>query len=84
MKDRFLLFALLLNSVTEARTIQYNWDIKYRFKSPYCYRKLVTTINGDSPGPTILAKQGDTITVIVKNSLFTESVSINWHGIKQS
>nr|GFD02982.1 L-ascorbate oxidase [Tanacetum cinerariifolium] len=26
---------------------------------------------------------GDIITVIVTNSLFTESVSIHWHGIKQ-
>lgn len=78
-----LLSVLILNSRVEARIRHYKWEVKYEFKSPDCYRKLVITVNGRSPGPTILAQQGDTIVVDVKNSLLTENVAIHWHGIRQ-
>ncbi|MCY9692947.1 multicopper oxidase family protein [Paenibacillus alginolyticus] len=38
------------------------------------------TFNGTVPGPTIRAKEGDIIRVILKNSL-TEETSIHWHGL---
>ncbi|MGE7270161.1 multicopper oxidase family protein [Brevibacillus panacihumi] len=38
------------------------------------------TFNGTVPGPTIRAKEGDTIRVILKNSL-SEETSIHWHGL---
>lgn len=38
------------------------------------------TINGTTPGPTIRAKEGDTIRVNLKNSL-PEETSIHWHGL---
>ncbi|WP_419879548.1 multicopper oxidase family protein [Brevibacillus centrosporus] len=38
------------------------------------------TFNGTVPGPTIRAKEGDTIRVILKNSL-PEETSIHWHGL---
>ena len=38
------------------------------------------TFNGTVPGPTIRAKEGDTIRVIVKNSLPQET-AIHWHGL---
>jgi L-ascorbate oxidase len=44
---------------------------------------LVLTINGNFPGPTIRAQQGDTIVVELKNSLGTENVAVHWHGIHQ-
>ncbi|KAF5747377.1 hypothetical protein HS088_TW05G00098 [Tripterygium wilfordii] len=68
---------------TEARIRHYKWEVKYEFKSPDCYRKLVIAINGKTPGPTILAQQNDTIIVELKNSLLTENVAIHWHGIRQ-
>ena len=46
-------------------------------------RKLAVTINGQTPGPTIRAVQGDTVVVRVKNSLLTENVAIHWPGIRQ-
>ncbi|KAK2988646.1 hypothetical protein RJ640_008986 [Escallonia rubra] len=67
----------------EARIRRYRWEVKYEYGSPDCYKKLVITINGRSPGPTILAQQGDTIVVELKNSLLTENVAIHWHGIRQ-
>ncbi|KAK9066511.1 hypothetical protein SSX86_013834 [Deinandra increscens subsp. villosa] len=78
-----LSFFMSLNSVAEARIRHYRWEVKYEFKSPDCFRKLVITVNGRSPGPTILAQQGDTIVVDLKNSLLTEDFAIHWHGIRQ-
>ncbi|GER47600.1 ascorbate oxidase [Striga asiatica] len=70
--------------LAEARVRVYKWEVKYEFKSPDCYRKLAITINGKTPGPSIIAQQGDTIVVELKNSLLTENVAIHWHGIRQS
>ncbi|CAI0429045.1 unnamed protein product [Linum tenue] len=68
---------------SEAKVRHYKWEVKYEFKSPDCYRKLVITINGGTPGPTIIAQQNDTVVVDVKNSLGTENLAIHWHGIRQ-
>ncbi|CAO2830687.1 unnamed protein product [Amaranthus hypochondriacus] len=73
----------LMSFTVEAKIRHYKWDVKYEFKSPDCYKKLVITINGMFPGPTITAQQGDTIVVDVTNSLGTENLSIHWHGIRQ-
>mgnify|MGYP003386341785 CR=1 FL=1 len=42
--------------------------------------RLATTINGSIPGPTLRWKEGDVVTIKVKNKLST-STSIHWHGI---
>ena len=78
-----LLTSLMFVQIAEARIRHYKWDVKYEYKSPDCYKKLAITINGGTPGPTILAQQGDTIIVEVKNSLMLENLAIHWHGIRQ-
>ncbi|BFG35359.1 hypothetical protein CerSpe_216330 [Prunus speciosa] len=79
----FLFLSLVGAPAVEARIRHYKWEVKYEYKSPDCFKKLVITINGRSPGPTILAQQGDTIIVELTNSLWTENVAIHWHGIRQ-
>ncbi|KAK3411652.1 hypothetical protein EUGRSUZ_I00388 [Eucalyptus grandis] len=74
-------FAVMVSA--EAGVRRYKWDVKYEFKSLDCYKKLAITINGKTPGPTILARQGDTIIVEVTNGLVTENLAIHWHGIRQ-
>ncbi|KAM7275403.1 hypothetical protein ACFE04_017269 [Oxalis oulophora] len=66
-----------------ARIRHHKWEVNYEYKSPDCFKKLVLTINGKSPGPTIFAQQGDTIVVELKNNLGTENVAVHWHGIRQ-
>jgi FtsP/CotA-like multicopper oxidase with cupredoxin domain len=61
----------------------YDWEISYQHKSPDCFKKLAVTVNGEAPGPTIYATQGDTIVVTVHNKLETENTAIHWHGIRQ-
>ncbi|XP_051117912.1 L-ascorbate oxidase-like [Andrographis paniculata] len=70
-------------SMVEGRIRHYKWEVRYEFKSPDCFKKLAITINGATPGPTIVADQGDTVVVELKNSLLTENVAIHWHGIRQ-
>ncbi|XP_021714136.1 L-ascorbate oxidase-like [Chenopodium quinoa] len=80
----YVLFMIILSTCTvEAKTRYYKWDVKYELKSPDCYKKLVITINGMFPGPTITAEEGDTIVVEVTNNLVTENTAIHWHGIRQ-
>ncbi|KAK3411651.1 hypothetical protein EUGRSUZ_I00386 [Eucalyptus grandis] len=67
----------------EAGVRCYKWDVKYEFKSPDCYKKLAITINRKTSGPTILARQGDTVIVEVTNGLVTENLVIHWHRIRQ-
>ncbi|CAD6219580.1 unnamed protein product [Miscanthus lutarioriparius] len=78
-----LFLSLTLAGLARAATVHQEWEISYQFKSPDCVRKLAVTINGQTPGPTIRATQGDTVVVRVKNSLLTENVAIHWHGIRQ-
>ncbi|XP_043708069.1 L-ascorbate oxidase [Telopea speciosissima] len=78
-----LLSSLLTIPTVEARIRRYKWEVKYEYKSQDCYMKLVITINGQTPGPSIIAQQGDTIIVELKNSLLTENVAVHWHGIRQ-
>ncbi|MBK8814770.1 MAG: copper resistance system multicopper oxidase [Methylococcaceae bacterium] len=42
--------------------------------------RIATTINGSLPGPTLYWREGDTVTLRVKN-LLLEETSIHWHGI---
>ncbi|XXG87541.1 hypothetical protein AAC387_Pa11g2204 [Persea americana] len=79
----FCFFILLATQTADAKIKRYKWEVNYQFKSPDCYKKLAIAINGRTPGPTILAQQGDTVIVELKNSLVTENIAIHWHGIRQ-
>ncbi|XP_019462684.1 PREDICTED: L-ascorbate oxidase [Lupinus angustifolius] len=78
-----VLFILGNLYTAEARVRHYKWEVKYEYKSPDCFKKLVITINGRTPGPTIHAQEGDTVIVDVTNNLGTENLAIHWHGIRQ-
>jgi FtsP/CotA-like multicopper oxidase with cupredoxin domain len=41
---------------------------------------VATTINGSLPAPTLVWREGETVTIRVRNNL-RESTSIHWHGI---
>ena len=42
--------------------------------------RTATAVNGSVPGPTLRFREGDTVTINVRNSL-RESTSIHWHGL---
>jgi FtsP/CotA-like multicopper oxidase with cupredoxin domain len=46
------------------------------------YRSAVV-VNGAFPGPTITAHEGETVIVLVTNSLGpTELLTVHWHGLR--
>lgn len=45
--------------------------------------KHLITANGSMPGPDIIVYQNQTITIIIRNKLINEAVTIHWHGIDQ-
>lgn len=54
-------------------------------ETPYtrlCSTKNILTVNGESPGPTLHVKRGDTIIVDVHNK-GNYNITIHWHGVKQ-
>jgi FtsP/CotA-like multicopper oxidase with cupredoxin domain len=39
------------------------------------------TLNGSSPGPTILARQGDLVEVTLVNESVADGATLHWHGV---
>ena len=88
-----LLFSLLLvvigggmlwpEAAEAARTKHYKWTVDYKFWAPDCVEKLIISINGQYPGPTIRARVGDLVVVELQNIMPTETVLLHWHGILQ-
>ncbi|XP_020594738.1 laccase-7-like, partial [Phalaenopsis equestris] len=47
-----------------------------------CKSKIITAVNGEYPGPTINAREGDTVVIYVINHS-PYNITIHWHGIFQ-
>ena len=45
--------------------------------------KLVLTLNGVIPSPTIIVDEGATIIAHIQNTYFSQATSIHWHGLEQ-
>ncbi|XP_062597128.1 uncharacterized protein LOC134258593 isoform X2 [Saccostrea cucullata] len=46
-------------------------------------QRVVIVANGSLPGPTITVFEDQTLVVHVKNKLYSDTVSIHWHGLPQ-
>ncbi|KAH7093944.1 laccase [Auriculariales sp. MPI-PUGE-AT-0066] len=64
------------------RVVTVNFDVRNVTLAPDGRSRQVLAINGQIPGPTIVANWGDTIKVNVKNSLQHNGTNIHWHGIR--
>ncbi|KAL0375227.1 UNVERIFIED_CONTAM: Laccase-17 [Sesamum radiatum] len=63
-------------------TRHYKFDIKMQNVTRLCQSKSIVTVNGQFPGPTITAREGDRLLVKVVNNV-QYNVSIHWHGVRQ-
>ena len=79
----YLIVVVLVLRQVEAAVVKYDWTVDYALAAPDCVSKLVLSINGEFPSPTIYAVEGDTVVVKLTNTLATEGVAIHWHGIHQ-
>lgn len=78
-----VVMVLRMAPVSEAKVHYHKWKLSYKNWSPDCMPTTIISINGQYPGPTIRAREGDTIVVEVNNQMPTENVVIHWHGIRQ-
>ncbi|KAJ4835282.1 Laccase-4 [Turnera subulata] len=80
---RFLLLAVFLCPVlVECRVRRYNFNVVMKNATRMCSSKSIVTVNGQFPGPTLYAREDDTVLVRVVNNV-KYNVSIHWHGIRQ-
>ncbi|KAH8666935.1 putative extracellular dihydrogeodin oxidase/laccase [Xylariales sp. PMI_506] len=63
---------------------EYWFNIVNTTAAPDGFERVVLSVNGTVPGPTIIADWGDTVVVHVTNSLENNGTSIHWHGIRQN
>ncbi|KAF3453180.1 hypothetical protein FNV43_RR03618 [Rhamnella rubrinervis] len=63
-------------------TRHYKFDIKLQNVTRLCHTKSIVTVNGQFPGPRIVAREGDRLLIKVVNHV-PSNISIHWHGIRQ-
>ncbi|KAJ1392821.1 Multicopper oxidase, type 1 [Sesbania bispinosa] len=63
-------------------TRHYKFYIKMQNVTRLCQTKSIVTVNGQFPGPRIIAREGDRLVIKVTNHV-PYNVSIHWHGVRQ-
>ncbi|KAL0922330.1 hypothetical protein M5K25_006306 [Dendrobium thyrsiflorum] len=76
-----VIFAFLSFS-TEAELVEHTFIVGNLTVRRLCKNKIITAVNGEYPGPTINAHEGDTVVVHVINKS-PYNISVHWHGIFQ-
>ncbi|KAK2037867.1 multicopper oxidase [Colletotrichum somersetense] len=63
---------------------EYWFEVTNTTMAPDGFERMVLSINGSVPGPTIVADWGDTVVVHLKNSMENNGTSLHFHGIRQN
>ncbi|KAK3226196.1 hypothetical protein Dsin_006058 [Dipteronia sinensis] len=77
-----LLVACFFPALVESRVRHYKFNVVMKNTTKLCSNKPIVTVNGKFPGPTLYAREDDTVLVKVTNHV-KYNVSIHWHGIRQ-
>ncbi|PIN17066.1 Multicopper oxidase [Handroanthus impetiginosus] len=72
----------LLPQCAQAVTRHYEFNIKMQNVTRLCHTKSIVTVNGQFPGPRIIAREGDRLLIKVTNHV-PNNITIHWHGIRQ-
>ncbi|XP_010529771.1 PREDICTED: laccase-4-like [Tarenaya hassleriana] len=67
---------------TESLVRHYKFNVVMKNTTRLCSSKQIVTVNGRYPGPTIYAREDDTLLIKVVNHV-KYNVSIHWHGVRQ-
>ncbi|XP_061343499.1 laccase-4-like [Gastrolobium bilobum] len=85
MKPRLLaifLVALSFTPFVQSLVRHYKFSVVLKNTTKLCSTKSLVTVNGQFPGPTLRAREDDTVILRVTNHV-KHNVTIHWHGIKQ-
>lgn len=66
---------LAMPPVSDAAVHHHKWKLSCQNWSPDCMQTTIISINGQYPGPTIRAREGDTIVVELENQIPTKMLS---------
>ncbi|KAF5470616.1 hypothetical protein F2P56_011120 [Juglans regia] len=75
-------FCLIPELTIAGITRHYKFDVKLQNVTRLCHTKSMVTINGQFPGPRIVAREGDQLLIKVVNHV-QNNITIHWHGIRQ-
>ncbi|GMY08084.1 laccase-17 [Fagus crenata] len=78
----FITLCLIPELALASITRHYKFDIKLQNVTRLCHTKSIVTVNGQFPGPRIVAWEGDRLVIKVVNHV-QNNISIHWHGILQ-
>ncbi|WJX43088.1 laccase [Trifolium repens] len=73
---------LLASSLASAAIVEHTWNVEDIDFQLLCRPQVITAVNGTLPGPTINAREGDTVIIHVFNKS-PYNLTIHWHGIIQ-
>lgn len=68
---------------TSGKCVKYNFEITNVTMAPDGFAKPMMVVNGQYPGPTVVADWGDDIEITVTNHLEINGTGIHWHGLRQ-
>ncbi|KAK6145459.1 hypothetical protein DH2020_022279 [Rehmannia glutinosa] len=74
--------ALSYTTCVESRIRHYKFSVVKKNTTRLCASKPIITVNGKFPGPTLYAREDDTVIIRVVNHV-KDNVTIHWHGVRQ-
>ncbi|KAM0821912.1 hypothetical protein ACQ4PT_071845 [Festuca glaucescens] len=79
-----LAMATLMVLIIQAQGItrHYDFNVQMANVTRLCGTKSIVTVNGQFPGPELIAREGDRVHVRVTNHV-AHNMTIHWHGIRQ-
>ncbi|CAO2825142.1 unnamed protein product [Amaranthus hypochondriacus] len=77
-----ILSCLLPPVLVQCRIRHYKFNVVLKNHTRLCSTKEIVTVNGKYPGPTLVAREDDTVLVKVVNHV-KYNLTIHWHGIRQ-
>ncbi|KAL6841323.1 hypothetical protein ACP4OV_028841 [Aristida adscensionis] len=75
-------FILAMPELAAARTRRYTFNVTMATVTRLCVRKSIPTVNGRFPGPRLVVREGDRLSVTVHNNI-NNNVTFHWHGVRQ-
>ncbi|KAL8218115.1 hypothetical protein R6Q57_021488 [Mikania cordata] len=77
-----VLALVLLPTMVESKIWRYKFNVVMKNFTRLCASKPIVTIDGKFPGPTLYAREDDTVIVRLVNNV-PYNITIHWHGIRQ-
>ncbi|KAH7406828.1 multicopper oxidase-domain-containing protein [Phaeosphaeria sp. MPI-PUGE-AT-0046c] len=65
------------------KVVKYHLDITNETMAPDGFARPVMVVNGQIPGPTLVADWGDIFEISVTSHLTANGTGIHWHGMRQ-